>query len=147
MYCLIYVFCFCRVVVLVFVFFLMRRRPPRSTRTDTLFPYTTLFRSLQYLLGQGTSLGGARPKSTVRDTDGRLALGKFPSQADQRDVIRGEVLAMHLAAKAGVNVATTRVELINGKADAIIRRFDRADDGGRVPYMSDATMQIGRAHV
>src|SRR3546814_4012804 len=32
------------VVVLVF-FFLMIRRPPRSTRTDTLFPYTTLFRS------------------------------------------------------------------------------------------------------
>src|SRR3546814_12932715 len=32
---------FCSVV------FLMRRRPPRSTRTDTLFPYTTLFRSLQ----------------------------------------------------------------------------------------------------
>src|SRR3546814_15728328 len=28
-------------------FFLMRRRPPRSTRTDTLFPYTTLFRSAQ----------------------------------------------------------------------------------------------------
>src|SRR3546814_4362514 len=28
-------------------FFLMRRRPPRSTRTDTLFPYTTLFRSVQ----------------------------------------------------------------------------------------------------
>src|SRR3546814_16152702 len=33
---------------LVFVFFfLMIRRPPRSTRTDTLFPYTTLFRSLR----------------------------------------------------------------------------------------------------
>src|SRR3546814_11108540 len=31
--------------VLLFVFFLMIRRPPRSTRTDTLFPYTTLFRS------------------------------------------------------------------------------------------------------
>src|SRR3546814_8202865 len=28
------------------IFFLMIRRPPRSTRTDTLFPYTTLFRSL-----------------------------------------------------------------------------------------------------
>src|SRR3546814_2663492 len=28
-----------------YVFFLMIRRPPRSTRTDTLFPYTTLFRS------------------------------------------------------------------------------------------------------
>src|SRR3546814_13749602 len=32
-------------VLCVFVFFLMIRRPPRSTRTDTLFPYTTLFRS------------------------------------------------------------------------------------------------------
>src|SRR3546814_6129432 len=34
----------CRVLFLLF-FFLMIRRPPRSTRTDTLFPYTTLFRS------------------------------------------------------------------------------------------------------
>src|SRR3546814_12357176 len=31
-------------------FFLMIRRPPRSTRTDTLFPYTTLFRSLRALV-------------------------------------------------------------------------------------------------
>lgn len=95
---------------------------------------------LQYLLGQGTSLGGARPKSTVRDTDGRLALGKFPSQADQRDVIRGEVLAMHLAANAGINVAATRIELINGTAVAIIRRFDRNDEGARIPYLSAASM-------
>src|SRR3546814_20016847 len=35
------------IVWLVFLFFLMRRRPPISTRTDTLFPYTTLFRSAQ----------------------------------------------------------------------------------------------------
>src|SRR3546814_8997330 len=35
-----------------FIFFFMIRRPPRSTRTDTLFPYTTLFRSPR---------GGARP--------------------------------------------------------------------------------------
>src|SRR3546814_17580301 len=33
-----------------YVFFLMLRRPPRSTRTDTLFPYTPLFRSLVPLL-------------------------------------------------------------------------------------------------
>src|SRR3546814_6607859 len=33
------------------VLFLMIRRPPRSTRTDTLFPYTTLFRSFQRLVG------------------------------------------------------------------------------------------------
>src|SRR3546814_16107019 len=39
--------------VLVCVFFLMIRRPPRSTRTDTLFPYTTLFRSLGRDGGEG----------------------------------------------------------------------------------------------
>src|SRR3546814_15859180 len=33
-------------LLLFFIFFLILRRPPRSTRTDTLFPYTTLFRSL-----------------------------------------------------------------------------------------------------
>src|SRR3546814_15373859 len=41
--------CLCRypsVPATYFFFFLMIRRPPRSTRTDTLFPYTTLFRSL-----------------------------------------------------------------------------------------------------
>src|SRR3546814_12988620 len=35
---LVYLYCMC-------LFFLIIRRPPRSTRTDTLFPYTTLFRS------------------------------------------------------------------------------------------------------
>src|SRR3546814_8493432 len=39
LYCTIFLCCS-------FFFFLRRRRPPRSTRTDTLFPYTTLFRSL-----------------------------------------------------------------------------------------------------
>src|SRR3546814_12363405 len=34
-------------------FFLMIRRPPRSTRTDTLFPYTTLFRSVQLIDDKG----------------------------------------------------------------------------------------------
>src|SRR3546814_6940729 len=41
----------------------MLRRPPRSTRTDTLFPYTTLFRSphaLRALLGSQPELGGAK---------------------------------------------------------------------------------------
>src|SRR3546814_19222194 len=37
--------CLSYVIFYVVLFFLMIRRPPRSTRTDTLFPYTTLFRS------------------------------------------------------------------------------------------------------
>src|SRR3546814_20543522 len=51
-------------------FFLMLRRPPRSTRTDTLFPYTTLFRSA----GDGTRrlqrrLGQFRPALEQRGAD------------------------------------------------------------------------------
>src|SRR3546814_4283816 len=43
--CLLLLFVFVFLLIFLFVFFLMIRRPPRSTRTDTLFPYTTLFRS------------------------------------------------------------------------------------------------------
>src|SRR3546814_18378495 len=46
LFCALIFFRFLLLLFLVFVFFfLMIRRPPRSTRTDTLFPYTTLFRS------------------------------------------------------------------------------------------------------
>src|SRR3546814_10026374 len=54
-------------------FFLMIRRPPRSTRTDTLFPYTTLFRSLRmagasgllrcYVLADCRAYGNKTPRS------------------------------------------------------------------------------------
>jgi serine/threonine-protein kinase HipA len=60
---------------------------------------------LRYLRGRGTSVGGMRPKCTVVDDDGHLAIGKFPSVKDDRCVTRGEVLALHLAAKAGISVA------------------------------------------
>src|SRR3546814_20198017 len=44
--CYLMLFCLlCLLMIRFFIFFLMIRRPPRSTRTDTLFPYTTLFRS------------------------------------------------------------------------------------------------------
>src|SRR3546814_5997605 len=48
----------------------MIRRPPRSTRTDTLFPYTTLFRSLDRCRLSGLSAGQAR----LRNGDRRAAL-------------------------------------------------------------------------
>src|SRR3546814_3205225 len=46
----------------VFIFFVMIRRPPRSTRTDTLFPYTTLFRS-RVLAGTANLCGGGKDDS------------------------------------------------------------------------------------
>src|SRR3546814_3111260 len=50
-----------RVLVIRFFFFLMIRRPPRSTRTDTLFPYTTLFRSGFGYSAPANRVGTSRP--------------------------------------------------------------------------------------
>ena len=95
---------------------------------------------LAYLRGRGTSLGGLRPKCTVVDQDGRLSIGKFPSVADERSVTKGEVLAMRLAQRAGIDAAHTRLVESEGAPVALIRRFDRTDDGGRLMYVSAATM-------
>src|SRR3546814_15966285 len=48
-----------------YFFFLMIRRPPRSTRTDTLFPYTTLFRSFRQRLEQAAAIVRARDPAAL----------------------------------------------------------------------------------
>src|SRR3546814_2554142 len=53
-------------------FFLMIRRPPRSTRTDTLFPYTTLFRSGNHAL---LELAGRGTERNSEESTGRMAWG------------------------------------------------------------------------
>src|SRR3546814_9110465 len=62
--------------VLILFFFLMIRRPPRSTRTDTLFPYTTLFRSGHVRHAAGLGLGRDRQQRAFAGGDGGgLSLG------------------------------------------------------------------------
>ena len=95
---------------------------------------------LKYLQGKGTSLGGMRPKCTVIDDTGMLAIGKFPSINDARSVTRGEVLALCLAKQAGIEAAPARIVDIEGIPVAIIQRFDRTADHGRIPYLSAASM-------
>src|SRR3546814_18055164 len=59
--------------IYVFFFFLMIRRPPRSTRTDTLFPYTTLFRSAGSVdCCSSTPLGRAVDPSSAFCAGGRV---------------------------------------------------------------------------
>lgn len=100
---------------------------------------------LQYLQGKGTSLGGMRPKCTVLEEDGTLALGKFPSVRDTRNVTRAEVLALHVARSAGIDAASSRIVQLADTPIAVIRRFDRTPDHGRIHYMSAASMlQAGR---
>jgi serine/threonine-protein kinase HipA len=95
---------------------------------------------LRYLLGRGTSLGGLRPKCSVIDDDGSLSIGKFPSVSDERAVTKGEVLALHLAARAGIKAAAAKLVDSDGIPVAVVRRFDRALDGRRLMFASAATM-------
>lgn len=95
---------------------------------------------LRYLQGKGTSLGGMRPKCTLIDEDGWLAIGKFPSVGDTRSVTRGEVLALRLATLAGIDAAPSRIVQLNDVAVAVIRRFDRDGADGRIPYQSAASL-------
>ncbi len=95
---------------------------------------------LAYLRGRGTSLGGMRPKCTIIDTDGHLAIGKFPSVSDERAVTKGEVLALNLAKMAGIRTADARIVDSDGLPVALIRRFDRTANGDRHMYVSAATM-------
>lgn len=95
---------------------------------------------LRFLRGRGTSLGGLRPKCTIVDADGRLSIGKFLSVTDDRAVTKGEVLALRLAATAGIDAAHGHLVESQGESVAVIRRFDRPNGGGRLMYVSAATM-------
>src|SRR3546814_1150980 len=70
-----------------FFFFLMIRRPPRSTRTDTLFPYTTLFRSRRRA-GDGDGDEFRRPLAVAHDLLGEVDrhLVQRPPEIAQRRV-------------------------------------------------------------
>jgi len=74
-------------------------------------------RWLSQLFAPGTSLGGARPKASVRNEKGVLHIAKFPSRNDERDVGAWELVAHRLAAKAGVDVPPTRGMLRIPKAE------------------------------
>jgi len=95
---------------------------------------------LRYLQGKGTSLGGMRPKCTIVDEDNTLAIGKFPSVSDTRSVTRGEVLALRLAQLAGIDAAPARIVLLGDVPVAIVRRFDRDSNDGRIAYQSAASL-------
>lgn len=99
-------------------------------------------RWLTQLFAPGTSLGGARPKASVRDESGALCLAKFPSRQDRRDVGAWEVVANRLAAKAGINVPYTRALHVPETAHTtfLARRFDRTQQDRRVAFVSAMTL-------
>lgn len=102
---------------------------------DAVHGETETAQDLRFLLGAGSPLGGARPKSVVALPDGRLAIAKFPKPDDTRDIAAGEILALALASKAGIRVAEHRMVSVKGRSVSVITRFDR-DGSNRIPFLS-----------
>ena len=94
---------------------------------------------LRLLLAPGSSLGGARPKASVRDRDGRLAIAKFPNRGDEIDVVLWEAVALTLADKAGIAVPAWRLERVADRTVLLLRRFDR-EGNTRIPFLSAMSM-------
>src|SRR3546814_5239266 len=115
-----------------FIFFLMIRRPPRSTRTDTLFPYTTLFRSRT---GQPAVLVGLRLfQAVVVALPQRCGIGHRGVEPAGIEGIAEIVMAGNVAPAAAPAVGSQR------EADAA-----RQPQPG--PAHQGVVEEIGRANV
>ena len=96
-------------------------------------------RDLQLLLAPGSSLGGARPKASVIDRDGRLSIAKFPQIDDTWPVTLWEAVALDLASRSGIPVSNWRLENVASRRVLLLGRFDR-DGVARVPFLSAMSM-------
>lgn len=95
---------------------------------------------LNQLIKPGSSLGGARPKATVLDTEGNLWIAKFPSKHDDFNVGAWEKVTHDLARICGLDVPESK--LINFSkygSTFLVRRFDR-NGKARVHFASAMTM-------
>src|SRR3546814_19873512 len=117
-----------------FFFFLMRRRPPRSTRTDTRFPYTTLFRSTVAIVG---------PSGAGKSTISRI-LFRFYDVLDGAVRIDGQDIrgVIQSSLRAAIGIVTQDTVLFNDTIGYNIR-YGRPEASDA--EMVEAARQIGRA--
>ena len=86
--------------------------------------------ALSLALLHGTSVGGARPK-VLLDGDDRKFIAKFSSTSDgDLQVLRGEFVAMRLAAACGLQVAPVELREVRGRDVLLVERFDRVATAG-----------------
>ena len=92
------------------------------------------------MLTPGSSLGGARPKANVLDTDGSLWIAKFPSNHDEYDIGAWEHVVHELAKLCGLNVPEARLQKFSSLGSTFIsKRFDRVGKR-RIHFASAMTM-------
>src|SRR3546814_15025833 len=113
-------------------FFLMIRRPPRSTRTDTLFPYTTLFRS--QLLGDAIAFGFGLLRADDDFVAGRFGAGFVAEGHEDRDFLcavgaRGRGVACVLSEGGGDERQRSRERAKGSRCDRHKRDRARGVEG------------------
>lgn len=95
---------------------------------------------LSLLLAPGSSLGGTRPKATVKDEKGDLWIAKFPSHRDYEDVGAWEMVAHDLAAHCNLHVPEAKaLQIAKDGTTFLVRRFDR-QQGKRIHMTSAMTL-------
>ena len=117
---------------------------PRLLRaSDAVVRDNDDFAAVKALLDAGTaSLGGARPKASVRDGD-TLHIAKFPRPGDEWNVMLWESMALELASRCGVQVPAWQILPIDGLEVLVLQRFDRLG-ARRIGYISALTLTQGR---
>lgn len=99
---------------------------------------------LKVLVAPGASLGGARPKANLQDSQGRLWIAKFPAADDEHDWALREMLLHRLASEFGLQTSPAQLQRIgHGHHTFITLRFDRA--GGRRRFFTSAMALLGKA--
>jgi len=97
---------------------------------------------LNMLISPGSSLGGARPKASVIDSDGNLWIAKFPSGHDDYDIGAWEYVVYQLAVDAGIDMSKCQHKQFNSPHHTFLtKRFDRTTNS-RLHFTS-AMMQLG----
>nr|WP_233956937.1 HipA domain-containing protein [Pectobacterium versatile] len=97
------------------------------------------YRWLKMLISPGSSLGGARPKACVTDSDGHLWIAKFPNQNDTFDVGAWEMVCYQLALAAGVDMFPSEIRKFSSEYHTFLtKRFDRVGDK-RIHFSSAMT--------
>jgi serine/threonine-protein kinase HipA len=92
------------------------------------------------LIGPGSSLGGARPKTNFTDKVNNLWIAKFPSKNDSVDKAAWELLAYKLALQAGINMSESNIIKFSGAYSTFLtKRFDRIQKE-RIHFASAMTM-------
>ena len=98
---------------------------------------------LKQLLVPGSSLGGARPKATVKDERGNLWIAKFPSKHDEYNSGAWEIVVHDLAKMCGLDVPEAKLETFSKNGSTfLVKRFDR--DGERRIHFASAMTLLGK---